>query len=457
MRSFLLFLVTVLPLAATENGLPVAHTGGFGQPTCAQSGCHRLDPLPTTNTATVRVEVGPYVPGASQEVRVILESAFATRWGFQLTARQRNDTTKTAGSFTSNNNFVAVRCPSGSFAPCASGDAQYVTQTSAGTNAGGPAKRQVWGFTWTPPASDVGPVDFAVAALASNNDKGTNGDLTVTAMTASLYAPSNAPMLRTSGGALNAAALSVPGQAIAPKQLLSIFGTNLNAPGAFIQASVADLDFDFLLPTSLGKLSFEFKTPNDPNVRLGRMIFVGENQANLQVPDFPPDAADTIQIQAVINRNGGQSEVRSNTINVNVARYSPGLFTFGNNTNGFAPGQGPAAAVNGVTAQLIAPANLGIDKAVLARPGDVVLLYGTGFGPTTAQPGEAAELEVIRNISISIGGVDAQVLYAGTAPTFVGLQQFNVVVPNLAPGNHEIVVRQNALLTQPTVFLPVGP
>ncbi|MEZ5392157.1 MAG: hypothetical protein R2724_04610 [Bryobacterales bacterium] len=116
-------------------------------------------------------------------------------------------------------------------------------------------------------------------------------------------------MLRSSGGALNAAALSVPDQAIAPKQLLSIFGTNLNAPGAFIQATVADYDVEGLLPTSLGKLSFEFKTPNDPNVRLGRMIFVGENQANLQVPDFPPNAADTIQIQAVINRNGGQSEV----------------------------------------------------------------------------------------------------------------------------------------------------
>ncbi|MEZ5392158.1 MAG: hypothetical protein R2724_04615 [Bryobacterales bacterium] len=70
----------------------------------------------------------------------------------------------------------------------------------------------------------------------------------------------------------------------------------------------------------------------------------------------------------------------------------------------------------------------------MARPGDVVLLYGTGFGPTTAQPGQAADLEHIKNISITIGGADAQVLYAGTAPTFVGLQQFNVVVPNLAPG-----------------------
>ncbi|MEZ5364153.1 MAG: hypothetical protein R2748_17885 [Bryobacterales bacterium] len=148
--------------------------------------------------------------------------------------------------------------------------------------------------------------------------------------------------------------------------------------------------------------------------------------------------------------------MRSNTINVDVARYSPGLFTF-NNTNGFAPGQGPAAAVNGVTAQLMIAPSGGVSGAVLARPGDVVLLYGTGFGPTTAQPGQAADLEHIKNISITIGGADAQVLYAGTAPTFVGLQQFNVVVPNLAPGNHEVVVHQNALVTQPTVFLPVGP
>jgi uncharacterized protein (TIGR03437 family) len=389
---------------------------------------------------------------------VILESAFATRRGFQITARRRSNHALSAGTFDAGNStFVSVRCPSGSFAPCAAGEAQYVTHTSVGTNAGGPADRHIWGFTWNPPPSDVGPIDFAVAALASNNDRGTNGDVTATATTTSLHAPTNSPAIRTSGGALHAGALSVTPKAIAPKQLLSIFGTNLNAPGAFIQAGVEDFDFDGLLPTELGKLTFEFTTPGDINVRLGRMIFVGENQANLQAPDFPPDAADVIRIQAVINRGAGASEVRSNIVEAPVARVSPGLFTFGNNTNGFPPGQGSAAAVNGVTGQIVASPEAGVAGAVRARPGDVVLLYGTGFGPPTAQPGEAAVQENISGVTVTVGNAQAVVQYAGTAPTFVGLQQFNVVVPNLAPGNHELRVRQNNLTSQPMVFLPVGP
>ena len=454
MRTALVLLLVALPLAAYESGLPVAHTGGFGQPTCATGGCHRVD---SSNTASVRVEVGPYVPGSSQQVRVILESAFATRWGFQLTARQRNNPAQSAGTFEASSNFVAVRCPSGSFAPCAASEMQYVTHTSVGTNAGGPADRQAWGFTWNPPASDVGPIDFAVAGLASNNDKGTNGDVTVTATTASLHAPSNSPMIAAQGAVLHAGALSVPTQAVAPKQLLSIFGSNLNAPGAFIEATVADFDFDGFLPTALGKLSFEFTTPGDPNVRLGRMIFVSENQANLQTPDFPVTAAGIVRIQAVINRGAGASEIRSNVVEAPVARVSPGLFTFGNNANGFPPGRGSAAAVNGVSGRIIASPEAGVAGSVLARPGDIVLLYGTGFGPTSAQPGEAAEAENISGVTVMIGNAQATVQYAGAAPTFVGLQQFNVVVPNLAPGNYDLKVSQNGMQSQPMVFLPVGP
>jgi uncharacterized protein (TIGR03437 family) len=35
-------------------------------------------------------------------------------------------------------------------------------------------------------------------------------------------------------------------------------------------------------------------------------------------------------------------------------------------------------------------------------------------------------------LNISIGGMSATVSYAGLAPTFVGLYQFNVVIPNIA-------------------------
>jgi uncharacterized protein (TIGR03437 family) len=457
MRIAIALVLAALPAAANVSGLPVAHTGGFGEPTCSQIGCHRLAPSPASNTATVRIEVGAYVPGATQQVRVIIESGFASRWGFQLTARPRNDNALPAGVFEALNLFTAVRCPNGNFGPCNAGEVEYVTQTSVGTNAGGRSGRQVYGFNWTSPASDIGPVDFAVAALASNNDGGTNGDFTATATTTSLYAPTSSPMLRTARGVLHAAALSRNQQTVAPKQLLSLFGTNLNAPGAFIPVTVADFDVEGKLPTELGKLSVEFTTPGDPNLRLGRMTFVGENQANLQAPDFPVAAADTILIQPVINRGKGPSEIRGNIVEMPVRTQSPGLFTFGTGANGFAPGQGPAAAVNGVTGQIIAPPQAGIAGSVLAKPGDIVLLFGSGFGPTSAAPGQPADAETIGGVSVTIGTAQAQVQYAGAAPNFVGLQQFNVVVPNLAPGNYNLFARIGGFVTQEMVFLPVGP
>ena len=455
MRMLIALALVAAPLIANENGLPVAHTGGFGEVTCDKAGCHRLDPSPPSNTATVRVEAGAYVPGSTQQIRVIIESAFASRWGFQLTARQRGDNALPAGTFESLNQFVAVRCADGAFAPC-NGGVEYVTHTSVGTNAGGRGGRQIYGFNWTPPASDVGPIDFAVAALASNNDMGTNGDVTATATTASLHAPTNSPTIRSSNGVLHAAALSVEDASISPKQLLSLFGTNLNAPGAFIPVSIADFDVDGKLPTELGKLSVEFTTPGDPVIRLGRLVFVGENQINVQAPDFPVGSADVIQIQPVINRGDGASEIRGNTVEASVRAQSPGLFTFGNGDNGFPGGQGSAAAVNNATGQIVASPESGIDGAVDAKPGDIVLLFGTGFGPTSAEAGELAGTEEIEGVTVTIGNADAEVLYAGTAPNFAGLQQFNVRVPNLAPGNYEVVVRVGSFATQAMVFLPIG-
>ena len=101
------------------------------------------------------------------------------------------------------------------------------------------------------------------------NDRGTNGDVTAVDTTSSLYAPANSPAIRTGTGVLHAGALSRSPQSVAPKQLLSIFGTNLNAPGAFIEAGIGDFDVDGRLPTELGKLSVEFTTPGQPTPGLG--------------------------------------------------------------------------------------------------------------------------------------------------------------------------------------------
>jgi uncharacterized protein (TIGR03437 family) len=70
-----------------------------------------------------------------------------------------------------------------------------------------------------------------------------------------------------------------------------------------------------------------------------------------------------------------------------------------------------------------------------AVPGDTIILYGIGFGPlsdgTLAGVIDPGTNKVNAPMDISIGGMSAQVTYAGLTPGSVGLYQFNVVVPNI--------------------------
>ena len=74
-----------------------------------------------------------------------------------------------------------------------------------------------------------------------------------------------------------------------------------------------------------------------------------------------------------------------------------------------------------------------------ARPGDTIVLYGVGFGKVTpnAIAGDivADDNSLILPFQVFFGGMPATVNYAGLAPGTIGLYQFNVVVPNTAPGD----------------------
>ena len=70
-----------------------------------------------------------------------------------------------------------------------------------------------------------------------------------------------------------------------------------------------------------------------------------------------------------------------------------------------------------------------------AVPGDTIMLFGIGFGPvsdgTVAGVIDQNTNQVNGSMDITIGGMSAQVQYAGLTPGVVGLYQFNVVVPNI--------------------------
>ena len=93
-----------------------------------------------------------------------------------------------------------------------------------------------------------------------------------------------------------------------------------------------------------------------------------------------------------------------------------------------------------------------------AKSEEVLLIYGTGFGPTNPpapagkQMDGAAPLANPGMLSITIGGVPATVQYAGLVGP--GEYQFNVVVPALSDAVLERVGGISPAATSPPPRLP---
>jgi uncharacterized protein (TIGR03437 family) len=94
-----------------------------------------------------------------------------------------------------------------------------------------------------------------------------------------------------------------------------------------------------------------------------------------------------------------------------------------------------------------------------AKPGDTILLFGTGFGPTNPPvPADeiyagAAPLADVSQLTIKIGNVAARIQFAGM--TGAGLYQFNVVVPDVPDGDRPVVAEIAGERSQSQKFITV--
>ena len=90
------------------------------------------------------------------------------------------------------------------------------------------------------------------------------------------------------------------------------------------------------------------------------------------------------------------------------------------------------------------------DGVTLAEPGtpanrgEVISIYCSGLGP--GRPAPTSPLSGVTNpVTVTIGGREAQVLFAGLAPPFSGLYQINVFVPaNATIGDAAEVILESA-------------
>jgi uncharacterized protein (TIGR03437 family) len=147
----------------------------------------------------------------------------------------------------------------------------------------------------------------------------------------------------------------------------------------------------------------------------------------------------------VVVANGGTV---SAAFTAQAKSISPSFFVF----NG-----GPYVAAEHAIGSLIGPATLYPGATTPAKPGEIVVLYGNGFGPTstpvesgsTMQTGSLLPLPAIR-----IGGIAATVQFAGLVA--VGQYQFNVVVPSgLASGDQPITATYGGMVTQADTLITV--
>ncbi len=416
-----------------RTGAPI--DGGIDCTDCHQT----FRPANVDTRGRVFVEAIDYTPGVRQNLRVVVEHPEAIRWGFQLTARLVNDESRQAGTFTPNSN-VRVICDNRRDAPC-NGGIEFASHRTASTQAG-QRNRGEWDIEWTPPNFEAGDVIFRVAGNAANGNGLNTGDRIYTSFLQIDQLACNSavrPFLRSVN---NAGSFD---RTVSFNSLVSLFGTGFQSPGVVREAGRAEI-IDGKFPTQLVCVAVEIDGQMAP------ITYVRPDQINAQIPTTVN--LGPVQVRIVVNP-GRPNELRSDVGQIVLSEYSPSLFTF-NGTSAAAVFAGGGVPVAQPTVH---------PSGRPAQGGDLVSLFGTGFGATEPvfRAGELAPPAAARlrdPFSVAIGGVVLpveDVLYGGTAPGSIsGLYQFNVRLPRTLPaGDVPVEIRIGGVATQGGVTIPV--
>jgi uncharacterized protein (TIGR03437 family) len=153
------------------------------------------------------------------------------------------------------------------------------------------------------------------------------------------------------------------------------------------------------------------------------VYYVSPTQINVQVPNARMGTVNVV----VKNKTS-----TSNTMSALVAAQAPAFFQWGNYAvttlfPDYAPVAGPSAGAGYVG----------------AKPGDIVTFWGTGFGATTpaVPPGTVGQTApaLMSQPTVTIGGVQAELVGAALSPGIVGVYQIAVKIPAGAPDGDNLV------------------
>ena len=196
-------------------------------------------------------------------------------------------------------------------------------------------------------------------------------------------------------------AISLQQGAVAPGEIVAIFGAGLG-PDAGVTGA---LDATGMLPAALGGVEVRFDGTAAP------LFYAQAGQVNVQVP-YTVAGSATVGVEVSY-----QGKLVGSTT-VPVAPSAPAMLALATNPDGSPNAQStPAQRSNWMT------------------------FYATGEGLTdgpnlAGQPAQAPYPHPLQPIVLTIAGVNAQILFAGSAPGMIGILQINAIVPGgfVAPG-----------------------
>ena len=245
--------------------------------------------------------------------------------------------------------------------------------------------------------------------------------------------------------------------------LASLFGSFPNVPILLAQS--------IPLPEQLGPVEVEFfpaqtvasasagGRKNQTGGVLAPLLFVTSNQINLQVPW----EVDTTQgpVTVVVTVDG----VSSDPVEVQLSPPAPGIFTFD-----FGPGR--AIAINNADGTVAQPIGSLAGAGITTKPaaaGDVLVILATGLGPVIPggetgedsidEQGGFVRRDTTLQPKVFIGGIEANVIFSGLSPQFVGVYQINVFVPEgIDPSDTApLVIEVDGVRSREDVTIAVSP
>ena len=213
------------------------------------------------------------------------------------------------------------------------------------------------------------------------------------------------------GGVVNAASF-LP-EPVAPGMIVSIFGASIG-PG---EGAGAQLDSAGRVGNFLAETQVFFDGIPAP------LYFVRSDQINAQVPY---GVAGKTSVQLRVQYRGSPAD----PVTVPVAGAAPGIFAVSGGS-----GQGAILHQDSTPNSAANP----------APRHSVVTLYATGEGETTpagadGRLSESPFASPVLPVSVRIGGIPCDVLFAGSAPGFAGLLQVNVRVSLGVPPGAAVAV-----------------